>query len=84
MRELGTGWGRGGGLEAHWFTLVIVPRLALIFMMRWKVAEAWSGEAALGGQLQQLLSVDEEERLQLSLGPHFLILVKPPGVSLNH
>ena len=82
VRELGTGWGRGRGREAHWFTLV-VPRRPPIFMARWKVAEAWSGEAALGGQLQQLLSVDEE-RLQLPLGPHFLILVKPPGVSLNH
>lgn len=83
MRRLGTGWGRGGGQEARRFTLVI-PRRALVFTVPWKFAEAWSGEAALGGQLQQLLSVDEEERLQLSLGPRFLVLVKPPGVSLNH
>lgn len=27
--------------------------------------------------------MDEEERLQLSLGPRFLVLVKPPGVSLT-
>lgn len=83
MRELGTGWGWGRGREARQLTLV-APRWALVLMVWWNFAEAWSGEAALGGQLQQFLSVDEEEKPQLSLGPRFLVLVKPPGVSLNH
>ena len=83
MRELGAGWGWGGGREARQLTLV-APRWAPMLMLWGKFAEARSGEAALGGQLQQFLSVDEEEEPQLSLRPRFLVLVKPPGVSLNH
>ena len=74
---VGLGWGPGSS-PAH------TPRWAPMLMLWGKFAEARSGEAALGGQLQQFLSVDEEEEPQLSLRPRFLVLVKPPGVSLNH